>query len=746
MRAAFVALLGLGLLAAPVAGQAGQVELGKVRFEGNRSFSADSLSRAIVTRQTECRSMFFLPFCWVGADFAIQRSYLDRSELPRDSLRLKVWYQRRGFREAEVSYRVTPLEDSAAAVTFTIREGRPVLVDTVETAGADSLVGAGLLDNLPLRQGDRLSSLLMDATRDTLVWRLANRGYAHAVVLRNYFIPADHPYQARVTFDIDPGVRARYGHITIRDTVPGGKKSLSETTVLRTLQFRPGDLYRIDQIREAQARLFGLEIVRSAEVQPNLSSKPDSVIPVRVTLQEGTVHRVRAGAGWDDAECFNVDARWVSRNFFGGGRRLQVRGRVSNLLTSGFRELLCPQSGSGDFADLTWLASVDFTQPWIFSTRNAFAATLFDQRESVPDIFVRKALGLTLTLTRAVGRRSTLTLSYRPERDSLSAAEVLLCTSFLVCTPRDVSILEGANWLAPVGITYTQNVTNNVLNPTRGHSIILNFEHADTWTGSDFRYDRVVADAAAYNRVYGQTILAARIRGGWVGNQEFRRLAGSTTGGSDIVHPQKRFYAGGANSVRGFAQNRLGPRVLQADVAGLLTPVDSGGAGCSPEDVMALTCNASPMAASRFTPRATGGTRLFEANLEIRFALASKFQGVTFTDFGQVWGRAQKVTLHSIQATPGVGVRYMSPIGPVRVDLAYRFRGGEDLSVVTTGIRPYDPAQGDKPSDRITVDGSAIPYVRSRDLAALGPRVFYGASPALSLSRFQLHFSIGQAF
>ncbi len=742
-----VALLGLALLAAPAAGQVGRVEVRKVRFEGNRSFSSDSLSRAIVTRQTECRSTFFLPACWAGADFAIQRSYLDRSELPRDSLRLKVWYERRGFRDARISYRVSPVEDSAATVTFAIQEGRPVRVDTVETVGVDSaLRRQGVLDNLPLKRGGRLSSLVMDATRDTLVWRLANRGYAHAEVLRNYFIPAQHPYQARVTFDVDPGVRARYGHITIDDSVAGGKKSLSETTVLRTLQFRPGDLYRLDQIREAQARLFGLEIVRSAAVRPDLKSSPDSVIPVDVTLQEGPVHRVRAGAGWDDAECFNVDARWVSRNFMGGGRRLQVRGRVSNLLASGFRELLCPQSGRGDFAQPTWLASVDFAQPWIFSSRNAFTATLFNERQSVPDIFVRRAVGLTMTLTRAVGPRSTLTLSYRPERDSLSAAEVLLCTSFLVCTPRDVSILEGANWLAPVGLDYTQNATNNVLNPTRGHSIILDFEHADVWTGSDFRYDRIVADAAQYTTLFGQTILATRIRGGWVGNGEFRQLSGSTSGGADIVHPQKRFYAGGANSVRGFAQNRLGPRVLQADVADLLQPVSSGGAGCTVQEVMNLTCDASSMADGRFTPRATGGTRLFEANVELRFPLTSKFQGVTFTDFGQVWGHNQKVTLHSIQATPGIGVRYMSPIGPVRMDLAYRFRGGQDLSVVTTGIRPYDPNLGDKPSDEITVDGTTIPYVRSRDLAVLGPRVFYGASPRFSLRRFQLHFSIGQAF
>ncbi len=745
MRAGAV-LLALGLLATPLSAQVGRIEVAHVRFEGNDHFSSDSLSRAIVTRQSECRSVVFAPFCWAGADFAIQKSYLSRRDLPRDSLRLKVWYQRRGYREADVSYRTTPVGDSATSVTFTIMEGRPVLVDTVETVGAQDLEGTGLLDNLPLRRGDRLSSLMLDATRDSLARRLADEGYARAEVLRNYFIPAAHPYQARVTFDIAPGVRARYGHITVQDsTVRGDSPSLSETTVLRTLQFRSGDLYSVDQILDAQARLFGLEIIRSAEVRPDFQSGPDSVIPVTVTIQEGPVHRVRAGAGWSDAECFNVDSRWISRNFRGGGRRLQVRGRVSNLLAATYGDLLCPKVGTGSYGKRTWLASVDFTQPWIFSTRNSFTASLFGERQSVPDIFVRKAVGMSFSLTRALGPRTPLTVSYRPERSSLSAAEVLLCTSFLVCTPRDVSILQGKNWLAPVGLNFTRNLTNNVLNPTRGHSLVVDLEHAASWTGSDFSYDRVVVDGTDYEKLFGQTILAGRVRAGWVGAAKFRPLVGSPGDGADIVHPQKRFYAGGANSVRGFAQNRLGPRVLQVDVSNLLRPVASGGAGCSVEEVTSLTCDASRLADRYFTPRATGGTRLLEGNLEIRFPLKAKVQGVTFTDFGQVWGRDAPLTLRSIQMTPGVGVRYMSPIGPIRVDLAYRFRGGEDLSVVTSGLRPFD-AQQDSVIDELVVDGHQIPWVRSRDLAILSPRVFYGETPALSLRRFQLHFAIGQAF
>jgi outer membrane translocation and assembly module TamA len=696
--------------------QVGRVEVADVRFEGNHSFPSDSLARAIITRESECKPFPVAIFCWAGADFATQRYYLPRSEIPRDQLRVRIWYRARGFRETQVDTATAVGEDGKARVTFTIDEGRPVLVDTIIFVGADEWQSQDLLEDLPLRVGRPLSTIAADATRDSLVRRLANRGYARVDVLRGWLIPADDPYRAEVTFDIAPGPQSRYGDITVE-----GNQSLSESTVLRTLQFRSGDLYRIEQLQDAQARLFGMDIIRSAALERDFQTPPDSIIPIRVRVQEGDPHRVRAGAGWSTAECLDVDARWVSRNYFGGGRRLQLRGRVSNILALepvDFHELLCPQSGSEseeseDYRELNWTASVDFVQPWIFSTRNSFQASVFFERQSLPDIFVRRAVGATTALTRALGPRTPLTLSYRPEFSRLEgAAEVLFCKTLLVCRKNDIEKLQNARWIAPVGLSVTRSTVNSVLNPSRGFSAVLDLEHAAGWTGSDFPYNRVVAEAARYESLGGGRVLAARIRGGWVKAEAFPGLSS----GEEIVHPQRRFYAGGANSVRGFAQGRLGPRVLELrDTTDLLDVP-----GCSPETV--VDCDATELGESAFVERPTGGTRVLEGNLEFRFSVASRLQAATFADFGQVWDVDETVSIRDLEVTPGVGVRYLSPIGPVRVDLAYRFRGGEKLSVVTE-----DP-----------IDRGA--------LVTLKDPVLFDDSPALSLRRLQLHISIGQAF
>ena len=208
-----------------------------------------------------------------------------------------------------------------------------------------------------------------------------------------------------------------------------GVESLGVGTVLRTSQLRSGDPYRRSKVDEAASRLYGLDVVRNARVVPDtLAGIQDPTVDVAIIVQEGDVFRVRAGGGWSTAECLNTEASWTSRNFYGGGRSLSVRGRVGNILAQEFRDALCTQTGEGDFSGLTGLAVVDFVQPWFFSSRNTLSASIFMERQSLPDIFNRRALGGQIGLSRAVAERTALTGFYRPEISELDASDVLFCS------------------------------------------------------------------------------------------------------------------------------------------------------------------------------------------------------------------------------------------------------------------------------------------------------------------------------
>jgi outer membrane protein assembly factor BamA len=704
-------------LARPTSAQVTAVvgpEVRQVLFDGNETFPEDSLERAIVTSETRCRHWALFFACPFG--LGRRRSELREVEVERDAARLRIWYQQRGFREVAVTAEAVVEADRTAQVRFSITEGTPVIADSIAYVGAEDVAVPNLLSDLPIRPGDRWSTLQLDATRDTLTRRLTSRGYPYADVLRQTVFPGDEAYHAHVTFEIEPGTYARYGQIQV-----AGIENLSESTILRTLPFRSGDPYRVDQLVDAQNRLFGLEMVTSASITPDLQSDPDSVVPLLVQVQEGDPYRVRSGVGWSRSECVNAESVWTSRNFLGGGRVLQVRGRLANILsTSLYDNWLCRQVGTDEeYTELTWLAALDFSQPWIFSTRNSFNASLFAERQSVPEVFIRHAVGLQLAIVRAVGPRTPLTLSYRPELSRLEAAEVLLCTGFLVCTDEDIGVLTSSQRLAPVGLNLTRDLSNSLLNPTSGYRLIVDLEHASDWTGSEFRYDRAVVEGTWYSGLAGSAVLATRIRGGWVGSD------GDPGSPSEIIPPQKRFYAGGANSVRGFAQSRLGPRVLVVtDPESLLMKADTAAADCTIDEIASNTCDAT--GASFESSRPTGGTRVLEGNAEIRIGLGADIEAVTFLDVGQVWGTGQSIQLDALELTPGIGLRYLSPVGPLRLDLGYNFRGDERLSVITTQIQP---------------DGSGG-YTTTNNLVELEPPVSFGGSE----SRFQLHISIGQAF
>lgn len=730
--------------ASPLAAQTDRPEVLALDFEGNSVVPSDSLRRAIVHEATRCRGWVFAPLCWAGVEGVIQRNYLQPREFRLDVLRLQVYYIERGYREVEVDTTLVR-NDDGVRITFHIDEGRPVLVDSLELLLVEPIPDSSAFRGLPLREGDPLSALALDAARDSVMARLRDQGYAYADALVNYFIPAG-GYDARVTLDVEAGPLARFGEIRVENN-----ELLDDESVRRMLPFREGARYRRSQVLDGQRNLYGLDLVQSAVVEERRAEAPsDTVIPVRVSVNEGDLHRVRTGLGWTTADCLTSEARWTSRNFYGGARRLEARARLSNLLAPDLGASACPQAGTGAFARLNGQLGLELVQPWIFSPRNSLTAGAYIERQSLPDVFVREALGFSFALRRSIGQRANLTLSYQPQLARLEAAEVFFCASFLACLPSDIAVFQAANWLAPVGLGVSRDRRNSVLNPSRGYLTALDLEHASDITGSNFEYTRVLGEATAYVP-FGTQVGAFRLRAGVVGRGRFEELGGP--GELDLVHPQKRFYAGGANSVRGFAENRLGPRVLTVDVADLLgVPAVDGATepACAPEEIDLFGCDPSGVPDGEFSPRAVGGSVVVEGNVEVRFPLlTSALQGVTFLDFGNVWSERGQVSLGDLEFTPGAGVRYFSPIGPIRVDVAYRFRAGQSLPVATSGVRAYDPTR-DSDSDRIrvrTADGGteAIDWVRTDELTFLFRQDPFGGNPSF-LSRLQLHFSIGQAF
>ncbi|MFH1763381.1 MAG: BamA/TamA family outer membrane protein, partial [Gemmatimonadota bacterium] len=548
-------------------------------------------------------------------------------------------------------------------------------------------------------------------------------------VLLAYYIPRETPYEAQVTFELFPGPLTRVGPLTVEISGTEGRvPTMKEAVVRRMLPFREGDIYREDLLFAGQRNLYNLDIFRSVGFLPDSFPAVDSILPVVIQVTEGDVRRVRTGGGLSNTECFSFEASWLNRNFSGGARRLQVTGRVSNVLANFVESpVLCQDTGPDKYGDLTGLISVDFTQPWFFSPRNSISVGLFAERQSIHPLFVRRAVGMNLGFTRTLAISTVLGFSYRPQRSKLTAAEVFFCSTYLICDGEEIKLLQEENRLAPVGISFSRDRRNQVLSPTQGYSTAVDLEYAGDWTGSQFRYTRVISDATWYTQGRKGWVVAARLRGGWVGRGGFRSHTQDGTS-TEIVHPEKRLFAGGSNSVRGYSQNRLGPRVLYLERVEKL--YEDG--PCTAMEVADLSCDANGLPEDNFAPRPTGGTRMLEGSLELRIPLAGSFwESAAFLDFGQVWDESGNLSPADLEFTPGLGIRYFSPIGPIRVDLGYRFGSGEPLPVVTKAIGINPDGSTTELGNLVVLD---MPVLWRDHLGVFDPR------------RFQLHLSIGQAF
>ena len=742
MRIPFTIVFSILLITqAPLRAQAPSVEVLSIEFLGNEAFPEDSLSRTIVNRETRCRSFSMF---WLFCPFGSQREMLNERELARDVLRLTNFYNIRGYRDVRIDTLVVRPSEDAVELFFQIQEGLPVRIGSLTVEVADVFEEFDPAADLPVQVGGLLNAIDLAATRDSLIQRFRNRGYPRADVSRSWSLPSEDPYLADVTFEVEPGPHSVFGPITF-----AGNDKLSDEVIRQFLPFEEGQEYSQLLTLEAQRNLFSIEMIQRASIVEEVDPAgvvPDSIVPLQVRITEAEIHNVRFGGGWSTLECGNLEGQWTSRNFYGGARRLQLRGRMANLAADPLKESVCSEAGIDEFGGLNWLLSAEFSQPLI-RRGVALGLSLFWDRQSVQDVFVREAVGVDISLFQAVSANTSVTFAYRPELTKLEAAAVFFCTSVQVCTPEDIASLQKQNWLAPISVNIVQSNTNDLLNPTRGYQVVLNFEHSSALTGSEFQYNRALAEATAYVTMGQGQVLAARVRAGWVSSGTFTFFMGS----ADLVHPQKRFFSGGANSVRGFAQNQLGPRVLTVDPSQLL--ISTGEAPCTPTEVMDLTCDANTLRDRAFgTPRPTGGDLVLEGAVEYRMALSRSVEAAFFTDFGRIWTEPGSGRVSGLEISPGFGIRYLSPVGPIRVDLGYRFRGREPLQVVTTQIRPF--VAGDDPADRIrrTVGGQeeVIEYVPTEGLALLDPPVLFGPRSGFSLSRFlrrlQIHLSIGPAF
>lgn len=704
-------LLALGGPAVAEAQTIREPEVVSLDFEGNDAFSDSDLAVVLRSRETTCRSVLLSPFCWLSDwGFAHSRQFLDSLAVRDDALRLQLFYRDRGFFGVQTSSEIVRFDDRAR-IRFTIDEGVPTMIDSLTVTGVPPrLDSAEVARLLAIGPGDRFDQVRLALGKDSLTRALRELGFIQTTILEDLLRRPGSG--ARVRLDVDPGSRFQIGTIDIEGAVEVG-----DGVVRDLMRIGPGDVYRQSLIDDSQQILFGVDAIRFASIQPRVAG--DSVVDLDVTITPATMQTARGGIGWSTDQCLRTEARLTNRNLFGGAKRLQITARLDNIFAQQLGgQFPCGGVGSSpSFRTLNFLLRGELTIPVFFSGKNAFRTSLYGQRETFPDVFIREEVGAEIGVSRNIKRGMTATLGFQPSYTGFDeqSADIFFCVSFGFCTPDDIETVTQARWLSPLVLSWILNRTNDQLQPTNGHYFTIDFERAAAWTGSEYRYYRLTAQAADFETIEPGLVAGIRIRGGVVKATGGPVSVAFTEDQPTVLHPSKRYFAGGSQSVRGFGQNLLGPKVLTVDQL----------RDCPDEFLENCVGRIAMENPRQFEERPQGGNASLEISVELRKRLSTNWAFVMFVDGGGIWERLGEIEAPTW--TPGAGVRFLSPVGPLRLDVGYNPTGAESLPVVVSLANGslvelpdpvlYDPFGYDDPS--------------------LLTRVW---------RRLQFHISIGEAF
>ncbi len=670
--------------------QADQPKVTDLDIRGTHQLSDSDIKEKIVTSET--------PW-WEPFNPFVPPNYFDPNAWQADLRRIERYYQAQGYYQAEiVSENVRPVGEDAIALEVTVREGHPTQVISLDVKGMEELSAehrAKALAELLLVQGQVLREEDWEATKELVRQRLRELGYAEAEVGGEVRVDVA-TRGAQVELRVQPGPRYRFGTIFV---ATDANPQVNPRRIIEQAQggVRKGDWYSESALSEAQSRVFRMGVFGAVKVYRGAPDREARTVPVVVDVREAPFRSIRLGGGIGvDAarQEVRVLGEWTDRDFLGGLRRLTLSGRggyafIPNI-TAAFDRIDTDGDGQEDSPNLSTPHGAIFE----------VSAQLEQPRFLTRDLRLQASLSAERGLEQAfnfIGGRARGGVSWQPSPDfTLSPTynlelyrlegqrglrdQTTVPTLVLGCA-EGTSREDTCN----ISVSYLEQVAewdrrDDPIAPSNGYYTTLSLQEGGGPLQGDFTFVRVLPDLRVYH-TFGageRFTLAARLRLGTLltpvtTNETGERIRQE----SAIVN---RFFSGGGASMRGFNSRRLSP--MNISNPGAEQPGD------------------------RVVP--IGGNSLVETSVEMRLKLFGNVVLAAFHDSGLAGAGPLNLGPHQEDIRKessrifgdhhyhavGIGLRYLTLVGPLRLDIARRLNIGRPLPI-------FDPASG----GAITVGG-----------------------------------------
>jgi outer membrane protein assembly complex protein YaeT len=651
-------------------------KLVRVTIAGNRYFDTPSIRQR----------MFMQP-----AGFLVLRhGRYSEAFQRRDEESIANLYQSNGFRDVKVTSQVTrdvQGQPGSIAVTVHVDEGTQWLVDDLAIQGAAQFKPAQL-PSLASSSGQPFSEVNIANDRETILTFYYTRGFPKVTFNASWRIVK--PGYISVLYHITEGDREY-----VRDVLTSGLKTTRQSVVDRVITMKAGDPMSPTAQTNIQQALYNLGIFANVDTA---IENPDGDTDRKYVLyhfDEANRYTFSVGFGLQLAQ-FGVP-NTTSLAAPGGTTGVSPEGSVT-VSRLNFLGLGHTVSLQGAYSSIEKRGALTYLQPRLFNVegQNLTYTLLYDDTLDVRTFAARREEA-SVQLSRKFSKSFTgvFQASYRRDNVSDIVIPVLLVSQFLE-TIR----------IGMLSANLVQDRRDSPTNPRRGMYNTASFGLSGKFFGSERSFGRVLLRNATYYSLGKNWVLARQTQFGVI--LPFAPPAGIDA--QESVPLPERFYAGGADSLRAFPFNQAGPRDIGA-------PLVPGGPSSEP------------------TGFPLGGNALFINNVELRFPfIGQNIQGVFFHDMGNVYSSLGAISFRFHQDNNkdfdymvhdvGFGIRYRTPVGPIRADFAYSIN----------------------PPHYVGFSGTPSQILNCNPNIPISQLPSYCQSTPQSISHFQFSFSIGQTF
>lgn len=607
----------------------------KVDIVGNKYFTTDDITERIYIHK--------------AGFIQLRHGRYSDSFAKRDKDAIEALYHDSGFQDCKVT--VETKDDyqgkkGDVAVTIRIDEGPQYLVSALDVQGMERRDKGTIVALLAEQPGQPFSNDSVALDRNYLMELYQSEGYPD-VNFEYKTAPAGNGRMA-VTYKVTPG-QPRY----VRDVLIYGLHKTRYRLVKPNVLLKTGDPLSWTEMGRMQRRLYNLGVFDKVDMAIQNEQGDTENKYVLFHMVEGHLYNVAVGFG---AEIAQIGGGASSLNNPAGATGFAPRGdfEISRLNLWGLGHSLNFKSR---YSTLDRQVSLNYLAPRFHNVdgRNISITGLYDNIRDVLTFTGRRVEG-SVQLSQKYSKATTFMWRY-------TWRDVTVDTANLKINPELIPTFSQAAHVAMIGGNMIQDRRDDPTNAHRGIYNSIDMALVDHLFGGNKNYTRLLARNSYYHRVWKHDwILASNTEFGWI--HPFG-MPSNNNDPFDYVPLPEHFFGGGSTSMRGFPDNQAGPRDLTTGF-----PI--------------------------------GGNALLMHQTELRFPLiGDNINGVFFHDMGNVYTDLSSISFAVSQkniptqpppgANPcpgqqesaclstfnymvhavGFGIRYRTPVGPVRIDLAY---------------------------------------------------------------------------